>query len=293
MKNFKIFKPILCSLLIFSLLISLFACTMSDSEDITEGSGTTRFPMDSTYYDNIKDYKIIAVDDGEYRIVFNEPSVYSDNIGVVGFNISSWEDFCDRLLNGNLSYYEKVKIYSTLPKDEQGVIILNPYVSYKISHNLPYTNLIGGTFGGNYYGTGIRCSEKFTEMIAVRIISKSFYDRDYKDLMDFDSVENVESEITLESGNVIKRYKKEYEDLGNYYLEQYGLSNGTKKVYIQKGFSKDDTGAYLVDIYVTVNIDDTVYFTLDVDVADYAGDLPDDEFWFGFNVEVIDNSQTA
>ena len=292
MKISLLVRKTLTVFLIFSLLLSLFACTTSDNEDITAGDATTSFLMDSTYYDNLKDYKIIAVD-GEYRIVFNEPSVYSDNIGVVGFNISSWEDFCDRLLNGNLSYYEKVKIYSTLPKDEQGVIILNPYVSYKISHNLPYTNLIGGTFGGNYYGTGIRCSEKFTEMIAVRIISKSFYDRDYKDLMDFDSVENVESEITLENGNVIKRYKKEYEDLGNYYLEQDGLSNGTKKVYIQKGFSKDDTGAYLVDIYVTVNIDDTVYFTLDVDVADYAGDLPDDEFLFGFNVEAIDNSQTT
>ena len=300
MKNFKIFKPILCSLLIFSLLLSLFACTKSDSEDITEGSGTTKFPMDSTYYDNLKDYKIIAVDDG-YRIVFNEPSVYSDNIGVVGFNISSWEDFCDRLLNGNLSYGEKVMIYSTLPKDEQGVIILNPYVSYKISHNLPYTNLISGHYAGNSFSTGIRCSEKFTEMIDVTIISKSFYDRNYKDLMDFDSVENIESEITLENGNVIKRYNKEYEDVVNVYVEKYGLSDGTKKVYVQKEYWRNEPGCdYLWIIFVTVNIDDNVYFTLDINLLDseckplkYEGEIPDDEFWFGFNVEVVDNSQTA
>ena len=95
------------------------------------------------------------------------------------------------------------------------------------------------------------------------------------------------------SNEMFDTAEKEYEDLGNYYLEQYGLSNGTKKVYIQKGFSKDDTGAYFEDIYVTVNIDDTVYFTLDVDVADYVGELPDDEFLFGFNVEVIDNAQIA
>ena len=75
MKNFKIFKPILCSLLIFSLLLSLFACTKSDSEDITEGSGTTKFPMDSTYYDNLKDYKIIAVDDGYRIVLMNHPYI--------------------------------------------------------------------------------------------------------------------------------------------------------------------------------------------------------------------------
>ena len=192
-------------------------------------------------------------------------------------------------------------IYSTLPKDEQGVIILNPYVSYKISHNLPYTNLISGHYAGNSFSTGIRCSEKFTEMIDVTIISKSFYDRNYKDLMDFDSVENIESEITLENGNVIKRYNKEYEDVVNVYVEKYGLSDGTKKVYVQKEYWRNEPGCdYLWIIFVTVNIDDNVYFTLDINLLDseckplkYEGEIPDDEFWFGFNVEVVDNSQTA
>ena len=300
MKISLLVRKTLTVFLIFSLMISLFACTMSDSEDITEGSGTTRFPMDSTYYDNIKDYKIIAVDDGEYRIVFDEPSVYLQNVGVLGTPISSWEDFCDRLLNGNLSWSEKVEIYSTFPKDEQGVIILNPYVSYKISHNLPYTNLIRGTFYGDYYSTGIRCSEKFTEMIDVTIISKSFYDRNYKDLMDFDSVENIESEITLENGNTIKRYNKEYEDVGNVYVEKYGLSDGTKKVYVQKEYWRNEPDCdYLGGIFVTVNIDDNVYFTLYINLLDskckpleYEGEIPDDEFWFGFNVEIVERVKT-
>ncbi len=74
--------------------------------------------------------------------------------------------------------------------------------------------------------------------------------------------------------------------------ENYVLSNGTKDVFVSKIYLDDSITPH--QIYLCYNINDTVYFDFTVYKSIFSnGEFPDDEFWFGFNVEVVDNSQTA
>ena len=319
MKNFKIFKPILCLLLIVSLSLSLFGCVLNDVEDDTIESGTDTKGATETYipdhikYDKVKDYSIIEVDGG-YRLVFDDPWIYS-GIGVpyTGFVINSWEEFSERLLNGELTFDEKVSIYETFPKDDKGYILFNPYVSYQFSH--PMASRISLTCF--YHGTTYTASVIFKEE---RLFPCFFTLHDYAyikpreqyrkifDMLEEDA-ENIEYEQELPNGGKIVCYNKTITNEPYFYgeentsseVEKYILSDGFKKILVTKKYiytdSNNDTEhnkLVYVDIYGITN--DNLYFVIDfslyidIDDYEYPQEVVTDEFLFGFNVEIVERS---
>lgn len=315
MKNFKIFKLILCSLLIFSLSLSLFGCGLNDVEDdpiesatdtngATETESTKTISHDLSDYDNVKDYQIIETENG-YRLVFNEPSIYAGhNSGIVGFNINSWEEFSEDLLNGNLSYNQKLDIYLHSYKDDAGFILLNPYASYKVSHTLPYIIDSRGNFSYGTFDVALTCEEYYEEMIFVEILErysyKERYDRSFSNIDTENKV--LEYKKELSDGSIMECYNKTAETSTYFIIEKYILSDGTKTVFVKKEYSKrsyNDQEDNIPDcIYLLGNIDDRYFCVSNIFEApqilghEISEDLTD-EFLFGFNVEVVDNPQTA
>lgn len=314
MKNFKIFKLILCLLLIVSLSLSLFGCVLNDVEDDPIESGTdTKGATDTeTYvpnhikYDKVKDYQIIETENG-YRLVFDEPLVYEygSDPGIVGFSINSWEEFSEDLLNGNLSYLQKNNIYFTWPKDDSGFIILNPYTSYKVSHTLPHNISHKGTVSGDSFTIGLTCEDYYKERISITILGqylyKNVYDEDFGDI-DIAN-KNIEYKKELSDGSVMECYNKTTKTSARFITVKYILSNGTKTIFVVKEYSKESYNDQEQNIPTSIsllgNIDDDRYFyvsnifsTPQILGHEISEDLTD-EFLFGFNVEVVDNPQTA
>ena len=304
MKNFKIFKPILCLLLIVSLSLSLFGCVLNDVEDDPIESGTDTNGATDTEtetdipnyikYDKVKDYQIIEDEDG-YYLVFDDISVYetpntSRIFDTDDYFIDSWEEFSERLLNGELTFYEKSNIVHATVRDDNGLSILNPYCSYKVSHTLPHKADYDGAFLGCAYAVWLNCEKYPHEHFQVFILNKLGYYQEYNYVFeDYVKDENkLEYEIELSNGEIVKCYNKIIAIENNETKEMYVLSNGIKDVFVLKSYKKNDTFLYITLFY---NINDTVYFF--VNDCNYDHEIPDDEFWFGFNVEVVDNAQTA
>ena len=322
MKNFKIFKPILCLLLIFSLSLSLFGCVLNDVEDDPIESGTDTKADTETYipdhikYDKVKDYSIIEVDGG-YRLVFDDPWIYS-GIGVpyTGFVINSWEEFSERLLNGELTFDEKVSIYETFRKDDKGYILFNPYVSYQFSHPMASRISLTNFYHGTTYTASVIFKEEgifpcFFILHDYAYIKSRQLHRKIFDMLEKDA-ENIEYEQELPNGGKMVCYNKTITKEPYYYggentsseVEKYILSDGFKKFLVTKKYiytdSNNDTEhnkLVYIDIYGTTN--DNLYFFIDfssyIDIDDYEfpQEVVTDEFLFGFNVEVIDNAQTV
>ena len=134
----KLLKSILCILLISSMALTLFSCNneaketedATDTEVITEEIATKK-----TYnykdYDRVKDFEIIQVDDG-YRLKFNDTDYYEQehNYEYWGIWLKSIDEIYDGLIHGTLSEYTKSEIFDTFPRDENGIIIPNPYNLY-------------------------------------------------------------------------------------------------------------------------------------------------------------------
>ena len=308
MKNFKIFKSILCSLLIVSLSLSLFGCVLNDVEDDPIESGTdTKGATDTETetdipnyikYDKVKDYQIIEDEDGYYYLVFDDISVY-ESIGhpsSLDFTMTSYEEFLDRLLNGELTFYEKRKICSFIGKDDKGVRILDPHYSYKLSHSSPHqVDYEKIQYHGPCVVLTLECEEYPTNYpIDIVILDAIEYHRDYNAAFgNYTKDESkIEYEITLANGEIVTCYNKIVETRNKKTKEKYVLSNGTKDVFVSKIYLDDSITPH--QIYLCYNINDTVYFDFTVYKSIFSnGEFPDDEFWFGFNVEVIDNAQTA
>ena len=142
----KLLKSILSLLLISSTVLTLFSCNnevketeeATDTEIITESSEKIETEVPNHIkYDKVKDYQIIK-NEKSYRLVFDDSKVYPRAEGsiVAGFPIESWDEFSKRLLSGQLTYREKTSIHHSFRKDDNGFMILNPYISYKFSHPL-------------------------------------------------------------------------------------------------------------------------------------------------------------
>ena len=164
------------------MVLTLFSCSANECKETEKNTDTEKSTniTNSINRDGGKDYQIIQVEDG-YRLVFDNPSFYAkcESPQIVGFTIDSWEDFSDRLLAGALTLDEKISLYYTSSKDEEGIIILDPYVSYKISHFLPYQINNVGLYAGVYYHSSITCDEQYTLPISIAILSKPLYDSDF------------------------------------------------------------------------------------------------------------------
>ena len=289
----NLLKIILSLLLIFAMVLTLFSCT-SEVEKITE-SVTDSSELNNTTnmanYDKVKDYQIIQIED-EYRLAFDDPSIYSeyDRPGVVGFEIDSWENFSDRLLSGTLTLDEKISIYYRSKKDEQGVVILNPYVSYKISHSLPHQIDNGGWYNGASYTTDITCFEGYTFPVQITILSKSSYNSQYGAAFIDAKEKNVEYEKKLSDNTVMTCYNKVIKKYGYSTDEKYILSDGEKNIFVVKVYSDDYyDGVLPYNFECLVNIKNEIYFSINFSWDDITEDITD-EFIFGFDVEAIERT---
>ena len=270
-----------------SFTLILFSCDAKVPKDI-EKTTDTKIIIENNK--EVMDYQIIQVEDG-YRLVFDDPSFYAkfEAPQSVGFNIDLWEDFSDRLLSGTLTLDEKIRIYYTFSKDEQGIIILDPYGSYEISHFLPHQINNGGIYAGSYYVPYITCDEQYTIPTGIHILSKDLYNREYDACFsDIDSEEkNVEYEKKLLNNEVMTCYNKTVKTEKYSVVEEYILSNDKKTVFIAKTYN-DDYDPYLpYDIHVLVNSKNGIYFSMDFFWKDITEDLTD-EFLFGFEIEKIE-----
>ena len=299
----RLLKNVLCMLLISSMLLTLFSCESSkNNQNITDNSIVTDEAITESIIDNAsndeKDYQVIKTEKG-YRFVFDDPKFYLKNacsIGVVGFDINSWEEFSEDLLNGNLSFYQKNSIYYSFPKDEFGFIILNPYVSYKTSHVLPHNVKHEPNYTGGRYVACLTCEEYYEERIFVGVLEYYVYKNVYKsDFADIDNKEIiVEYEKELSNGSVMQCYNKIVETSDGLETVKYILTDGIKKVFVEKKYVEGTSVPY--EIHLLGNIDDDQYFeVINVFEApqilqhEVKEDLTD-EFLFGFDVEAVERT---
>lgn len=287
-------KSTLSILLIFSMVLTLFSCSANECKETEKNTDTEKSTniTNSINRDGGKDYQIIQVEDG-YRLVFDNPSFYAkcESPQIVGFTIDSWEDFSDRLLAGALTLDEKISMYYTSSKDEEGIIILDPYVSYKISHFLPYQINNVGLYAGVYYHSSITCDEQYTLPISIAILSKPLYDSDFDAAFsDIDIGEkNIEYEKKFSNNDTVTCYNKTIETGDYYFQERYVLSNDDKKVFISKTYRDDYDPNLPCELYALVNFKNEIYFLINFSYQDITKDLTD-EFLFGFNVEAIEKT---
>ena len=310
MKFLKYCKSISIMFLLISIVLASFSCESSknnqnitdNSIDTTDNSIDTDEAITESIIDNTsndeKDYQVIKTEKG-YRLVFDDPEFYLKNgcnIGVVGFYINSWEDFSDRLLAGILTLDEKTSIYYTFPKDEFGFIILNPYVSYKISHVLPHNVKHESNYTGGGYFACLTCEEYYEEMIFVGVLEYYRYKNVYKsDFADIDNKEIiVEYETELANGSVMRCYNKTTETSKYFITVKYILSDGTKTIFVEKRYDEGSSIPY--KIHLLGNIGDDQYFeVINVFEApqilqhEVKEDLTD-EFLFGFDVEAVERT---
>lgn len=296
----KLLKSILSLLLISSTVLTLFSCNnevkkteeATDTEIITESSEKIETEVPNHIkYDKVKDYQIIKNEKG-YYLVFDDISVYKQEFGhdTLGFDIDSLEDFSDKLLKGDLTFQEKRDISRCPLKDDNGVSILNPHITYKISHTLPiqvnYEEI-------QYFGCGIslpiECEEyPSISPIYITILNSVGYDNEYN--AGFEGYtkdeKKIEYEMTLTNGEIVTCYNKIVKTERNQTRERYVLSNGTKDMFVLKTYYKDSTTPDTVDL--VYNIDDTVYFEFFESALN--GKIPNDEFWFSFDVEAIERT---
>lgn len=264
----------------------------SNTENITESNVNT----DTEKPTNVKDYQIIKTKSGYYRLVFDDSSKYSSssNPDIVGFQIPSWEEFSDKLLKGELTYTEKCSIYWTFPKDQYGFIILDPYVSYKVTHPISHKTFTETWFCGSYFSIDLEFEDYHTEYLFVQISERYSYLLNYdRTFADIDVQEKIiDYEKELSDGSVMTCYNKTVETINNYTTEKYILSNGTKKIFVRKKYDNSINPKIPREIELLGVVDEDKYFKV-VNLFDalYAlkKDITEDvsdEFIFGIDVEI-------
>lgn len=298
MRDIKLLKSILCSLLFFSLSLSLLGCVSNkvnndpnDSDTDIKTSIETEVP-NHIKYDKVKDYQIIE-DDSGYRMVFNDISVY-DPTGHPGpLKINSFEDFSDRLLKGELTFNEKQNLCSFITKDDNGLNILNPNYSYRILHSLPHqVNYEEIQYLGKGISLEFDCEKHPTPYhITITILEPLQYHNEYG--IAFENYTKDESKIEYEmkliNDEIVTCYNKIVETKNNKIQERYVLSNGTKDVFIKKIYYEDSITPN--EIYLCYSINDAIYFNIfSSNISFFSGEIPNDEFWFGFDVEAIERT---
>ena len=274
-----------------------------NNTDVTVENDTEKssYVFDYLDYDKVKDYDIIKTEDG-YRLVFDDPTIYSrysEDPGIVGFPINSWEEFCENLLTGKLTYLEKSNIYWTLPKDSNGFIVLNPYVSYKVTHSFPYEDLGSESYFSGYgFEVTLKGKEYYEELMFVGVLDclgyVSFYDAVFEDIDTEEKI--IEYEKELSDGSVMKCYNKTVETVKKTTVVKYILSNGTKTIFVEKKYGNNENSNIPRSIRLLGVIDGDKYFRVN-NLFDAPQNLNceikedlSDEFLFGFDLEIVERT---
>lgn len=280
MKNFKIFKPILCSLLIFSMTVTLFSCSLNASQE-TEKVTDTDIP-NHIKYDKVKDYSIIEVDGG-YRLVFDDPSIYESEGApgyLQGIEFNSLAELRSDLLDGQLTFKDKFFMYYSDRKDENGIII--PDLNNLYSPVLPNGNIqmksSGFIFRGDYSAYCLEMPAYQYELIDFFCLTVEGYNRmlaQAKAEFPNDSKWISEPDDLLKDNEVIL-----HED-GTIAFRRYIISNGNKTMFSMEKHDdfETDTPVYNAEVFY---ISDGRYFKITfMDLEDPL----DPEWLFEFDVE--------
>ena len=286
-KNFL--KCILNLFLVFTTIITLFSCNSNEIKpenlDINSDNSTT--PTNSTSFngDNIMDYKIQEID-GEYYIVFDDISkyiVYDDpylfDEPITWITFDNVEQMQDAILNGKLEHYQKEIMANYFHKNDNGIIISNPY---KVCSPIfpdetikKYSDLITVSWGG--YSFEVHFSDNSDAKISFICLNK----KDYNDTLEstknnipypYEKSDNEFDEIVGEKevfesidGKIIQ-YTFSKEDKAMYVVEEQDFRNSNCTFYEAKAFYESN-GAYFQVIisHMTEPIDPEWLFEFDVE----------------------------
>ena len=281
MKNFKILNIILSLLLVSSMLGCDFDTIETKNSDTNTNNHSELFNGD-----NIMDYKIQEID-GEYYIVFDDISRYIEEPlppgmfvePITHLSFENVEEMQNTILTGKFAHADKTIIANYFSKDDNGVIIPNPYNVYlpvfpnemNVKHYDRVTLLGCGYY---FYVKFLNDDNAYGDFA---ILTKNHYN----------------TNLECAKNNIRDKYKvwekefdeiigeKEVANLDNRKIIQYTLSNENKTIYVieQQEFNDSILEDYDVEIFGESN---GVYFNA------YINDLNktlDPEWLFEFDVE--------
>lgn len=289
MKKNKILNLILSLTLIFSMTITLFGCTSDEIE--TENSDTNvNNPIISFNDDNIMDYKI-QEKDGEYYIVFDDISRYIEDPLSSGMFINpityltfeTVEEMQNAILNGKLTHADKAIIANYFFKDNNRIIIPNPYnVCSPIFPDETIVKCHGTTLLGRGYYFDAKFLDNDDAYIVFTCLTKKHYN----------------TNLEYAKNDIQKKYKvwekefdeiigeKEVVNLDNRKIIQYTLSNEDKTMFVieEQKFADSILKDYEAEIFYESN---GVYFNV------FIGNMDkpiSPEWLFEFDVEAVERT---
>ena len=266
MKNIKLLKNALCLILIFSMLLTLFGCTFDEIETENFDTSDTNINNSVTSFngDNIMDYKIQEID-GEYYIAFDDisryiedplpPGLFIEPITYLTFkNVGKMQN---AILNGNFTYADKAIIANYFSKDDNGVIIPDPYNVYLPV--FPDETVLKCYDTVTLLGRGYSFDAKFLDNDDAYIVFTCLTKKHYNT-----NLEYAKSDIQKK----YKVWEKEFDDiigekevanLDNRKIIQYTLSNEDKTMFVieEQKFVDSILNDYKVKIFYESN---GVYF---------------------------------
>lgn len=298
MKN-NLTKIIFSLLLIFSIIFSLFSCVSNGISDITKNTFDKDIqPSKETYIgDNIMDYNIIQVD-GNYYMVFDDISLYVTECDpeelaqpITFVDFESVSEMQNAILNGKLTHFQKNIIAERFFKDNNGVMIMNPYNVYTIKHpSVYYEKNPSVSMIRSGYTWDTICSENTStdkDYWLYMIVNKKYYEAQlqekFKQYVENNSIE-FNSEQKLSDGRVIKRSVNIFETEKNRTYIRYVLSDSNKIVFVEKTYRNDN----ISNIFLLAMVDQNKYFEISlIGQNTYSDETLTDEFLFGFDLEEI------
>lgn len=313
MKISDFLKNTLSVLLVFSILLTLFGCVPNNIDSsVTESTvdsdtkilkGT--YIIDKTTIgDNIMDYKITKVGDS-YYIVFDDISLYVTNYNnseefinpVTSIHFDSMTEMQDAILNGKLLTYQKDILTNQFYKDDNGILITDPYNIYTIKHPTIYYKEnpdVGVNYSG-YYWVSVydKDGSANNDWWEYQIPTEQYYEYQLKEkfqLSKGDTLPELVEEHQLSDGRIIKRSAtvSKIEDYPAIDITSitYVLSDSNKTMFVEKTyFDSDFCGIFLLAV-----VNDSQYFTVSLYPKTYSDEDLTDEFLFGFDVEAIERT---
>ena len=281
MKNFKILNIILSLLLVSSMLGCNFDTIEAENSDTNINNHSELFNGD-----NIMDYKIQEID-GEYYIVFDDISRYIEEPlppgmfvePITHLSFENVEEMQNTILTGKFAHADKRIIANYFSKDDNGVIIPNPYNVY-----LP---VFPNEINAKHY-------DRVTLLSLGYYFNVKFFDDDnvYGDFALL-TKNHYNTNLECAKNKIRDKYKvwekefdeiigeKEVANLYNRKIIQYTLSNENKTMYVieQQEFNDSILEDYDVEIF---GESDGVYFKVHIDNLNKT---LDPEWIFEFDVE--------
>ncbi len=288
-------KVLLILWLIFSMVLTLIGCGLLNyGENEIESNSEHDTEITKSSGEDIIDYKVIE-NNGEYRIIFDDMSKYS-YVWVEGEfgETATWIDFDNMdkmqevILNGKLTDGDKHSMVETFEKDENSVII--PNIFSEVVHPLSYREKETVTLSKGQISYYLSFKEINNHRWNCSVITKKFYESKYN--LYFENIENqehfeVEYDVELSDGQIIKCYEFGLENTNNYIIRKYILSDSKKTVFVEKRYRNESDVPSTIQLFGVV--DGKNYFYADSwEQYDYRNVDLTDEFLFGFDIEKIE-----